>query len=289
MSLVGADGAARRTFRTAEPVHAVVYFAPEALGAYGRLGLDAQAGYFASRSAPMGAVPHEVVAATFFNFNPELVRSSMEGVWDRTSPAAVLGARLEVADASLRRMLGDAVASPEMAKVAQLARVAAEAACEWAQGRPLFSGHAALEWPDPHHLVLWHAQSLLREFRGDGHVALLVAACYSPVEALVAHAATGEVPLDTLRTTRQWPAAAWEAAAAALEDRGELEPGPGPGYTLTALGAERRRQLEEDTDRLAAHPYEVLGEKRCAELRRLVRPLSRLIVSQWTAPQPPGR
>ncbi|MEN3271540.1 MAG: hypothetical protein V7636_301, partial [Actinomycetota bacterium] len=64
-------------------------------------------------------------------------------------------------------MLGDAIESPELIEAAELARRAAEVACERPEGRPLFAGHASLPWPEEPHLVLWHAQTLLREFRGD--------------------------------------------------------------------------------------------------------------------------
>ncbi len=98
---------ARKTWRTLEPYHGIVYFAPEPTAAYARIGIEGRTGYFASRAAPMGAVTSEVVQATFFNFNPTLVRTSMEGAWDVASPERVLGARLEGADAALRSALGD--------------------------------------------------------------------------------------------------------------------------------------------------------------------------------------
>ncbi len=82
---------ARKTWRTLEPIHSAIYFASEARGEYRAVGLDDRmTGYFASRSAPMGAVTAEVVIATFFNFDPDLVRRSMDGVWDRVLPSEVL-------------------------------------------------------------------------------------------------------------------------------------------------------------------------------------------------------
>ncbi len=169
-----ADPIARKTWRTLEPLHGLVYFAPEATAAYSALGLGAEQGYFVSRSAPMGAVGAATVVATFFNFEPGLVHRCLDGAWDIAAPDAMVAARLAVADDALRRMLGDAVHSGEMDRAAELARAAAEVACRRPQGRTLFAGHAALDWPGPSHLVLWHAQTLLREFRGDGHIAALL-------------------------------------------------------------------------------------------------------------------
>ena len=110
---------ARKTWRTVEPLHGMIYFAPEAAASYTRLGLDPGAGYFASRSAAMGAVGADTVISTFFNFNPELVRAAIPAAWEVTSPAAVLEARVGAADAALTRMLGDAVTSTEMERAAR--------------------------------------------------------------------------------------------------------------------------------------------------------------------------
>jgi helix-turn-helix protein len=288
-----ADPMARKTWRTLEPLHAVVYFAPEAATTYATLGVGVEAGYFVTRAAPMGAVDAATVIATFFNFEPDLVRRSLEGAWITAPPTTVTAARLEVADEALRRMLGDAVESAEMARAAELARTAAEVACRRPEGRPLFAGHAALPWPHPAHLVLWHAQTLLREFRGDGHIAALVTHDLDPVEALVLHAASGEVAVEFLRATRGWPDADWQAAVERLTARGWLSrdsapaggneaPTDGRGRgdvpALSPDGVAVRRAIEAATDRMAAAPYDALGEAACAELRALARPFSRTVV-----------
>ena len=282
MSLALDPVIARKTWRTVEPLHGMIYFAPEAAERYSAIGLEGPSGYFASRSAPMGAVGAEVVIATFFNFYPELVRQAMDGVWSRTSPDKVLEARLDAVDASLRRVLGDAIGSEAITQAAELARIAAETAGDRPEGRPLFAGHAALPWPDEAHLVLWHAQSLLREYRGDGHVALLCAAGLSGPEALVVHAASGDVSVPVLRSTRAWPDDAWNQAVDAVRSRGWLA--DGDELALSPAGAAHRQEVEDGTDALAVHPYAVLGEDRCSELRRLARPLSQAVVAGGTLP-----
>lgn len=269
---------ARKTWRTVEPIHSVVYFAPEAAASYGELGLRAEDGYFVSRSAPMGAVRDTTVIATFYNFRPSLVRAAMTGAWEAVTPEQVVAARLAAADAALRRLLGDAVASPEMAEASDLARAAAIRAAERPEGRPLFAGHAGLDWPGEPHTVLWHAQTLLREFRGDGHIAALVLHDLDPVEALVLHAASGEVPVGFLRVSRGWSDAEWDNAVTRLRSRGWVENPPGGGLTLSAGGLATRQQIEEATDRRAVFPYQALGEEGCDRLRALVRPFSRTVV-----------
>ena len=269
---------ARKMWRTLEPYHGLIYFAPEAAAAYEELGITGRDGYFASRAAPLGAVPAEVVIATFFNFNPVLIRHAIPSAWMAASPAQLVAARLHAADLALRRVLGDDVEGPLVARAAELARLAA-AACP-PEGRVLFAGHASLEWPAPAHLALWHAISLLREFRGDGHLAALVDAGLRGIDALAFHAASGEVPRDVLQASRGWTDEAWDIAIAALAARGLLEPGGG----FTEAGAALRQQIEARTDVLALAPWQALGEDGCDELRNLVRPWSKAIVADGTFP-----
>ena len=269
---------ARKTWRTLEPIHGAIYFAAEAREEYSTLGIDDRmTGYFASRSAPMGAVPAEGVIATFFNFDPDLVLRSMDGVWDRVTPAEVLAARLRGADRTIRCHAGAFVETPAIVEAAELARAAAEAACDRPEGRPLFAGHASLQWPDEPHLVLWHAQSLLREFRGDGHIVALAVEGLDGCEALVTHAAAGDVSADILRATRQRTGDDWLAAEERLHERGWLD----SELAFTDLGRERRDWIEARTDVLAAGPYDAIGVEGCARLRELCRPISQAMMATF--------
>jgi hypothetical protein len=271
---------ARKTWRTVEPLHGMVYFAPEAADSYGALGLEGESGYFASRSAAMGPVTPGTVVATFFNFRPSLVHRSMDGVWETTTTAAVLEARVDAAASALRRMLGDTVDPDELATAAGLARRAAERAAEHPEGRPLFAAHAGLPWPEDPLEVLWHAQTLLREFRGDGHVAQLVGHGLDGVEALVMHEATGELPVAFLRATRGWDDGEWSAAADRLRARGWLRPqGTAEALALSDEGAAVRAEIEEATDRSSVVAYEAIGDEGCETLRGLARPWSRRVVA----------
>ncbi len=267
---------ARKTWRTLEPIHGMVYFIPEAHANYSALGLQGRSGYFASRAAAMGAVPAGVVIATFFNFNPALVKTAMNGVWETTTPALVLDARLRAVDTALRRAFGELINDPTLPIVAQLAQRVAQRACLQLDGRPLFAGHASLGWPDEHdpHLVLWHAQSLLREFRGDGHIAALVAEGLSGIEALVMHHATGEPPMAALQGSRAWPDDAWSSAVDDLAARGYVN----ADGSFTDFGRARRQWVEDRTDVLASDPYNTIGEDGCETLRTLGRPFSKAVI-----------
>lgn len=254
----------------------MIYFAPEATEAYRRAGVaEDRDGYFASRAAAMGEPPAELVISTFFNFHPDLVRSAIPRAWRSTRSEELVDVRLVAARAALVRMLGDAAQGDHVVEAADLARRAALEACEFLEGRPLFAAHASLSWPDDPLLTLWHAQSLLREFRGDGHIVALVAEGLSGVEALVTHAASGEVPAAVLKASRQWSDDEWAAAAQRLVDRGWLT----PDLEFTEVGRDRRQRIEDRTDDLGLAPYRELGDEGCERLRQLTRPLSKAIVA----------
>jgi hypothetical protein len=266
---------ARKTWRTLEPMHGLIYFAPAAVEEYRAIGLVPEVGgYFASRAAPMGAVAAGVVVATFFNFRPDVVTAEIPRAWDLAPPDLIVAARFRAAARALRAVLGEAADGPEVAEAAELARTAALRATERLEGRPLFAGHASLEWPDHPLLVLWHAQSLLRELRGDGHIAALTVEGLSGIEALVLHGATGEVPRSALQSTRGWTDAEWDAAVDGLRSQGWLE----ADGSFTDTGRARRQAIEDRTDELAVFAYEGLGEDGCERLRTLARPLSKAVV-----------
>lgn len=267
---------ARKMWRTLEPYHGMIYFVPEAPAAYAALGVTGLDGYFASRSAPMGAVPAEVVVASFFNFDPRVVHAAIPAAWSLASPAQLVDARFRAADDALRRVLGDRVENPSVTRAVELARIAA-GGCT-APGRPLFAAHASLAWPSPPHLALWHAISLLREFRGDGHICCLVEAGLDGIDALVLHAASAEVPRAVLQGSRHWDDLAWEESIARLRGRGLVH----ADGTFTEAGAALRQHIEERTDALALAPWAAVGEPGCDELRHLVRPLSKAIVAAGT-------
>jgi hypothetical protein len=264
---------ARKCWRTLEPYHGFVYFAPEAAEEYAALGVEGRTGYFLSRSAAMGRVSPATVVATFYNFNPSLVLHAMDGVPDGLDVADVVDARYRAVDRVLRERLGDAVTSPEMARAADLAQQATAGLVERGVGRPLAAAHAALPVPDEDHLRLWWAITALREYRGDGHLVALVDAELSGLEALVVHAASGDVGADVLKATRAWSDTDWDRAVDGLAARGLLE----SDGTFTAAGAELRQQIEDRTDRLAAPAWSQLSDDEGAELRDLVRPWSKAV------------
>lgn len=272
---------ARRVHNATNALHSLVYFAPETDERLVATGLEAgPMCYFAGRSAPMGAVSGGVVAATFYNFNPALVAQCIPRAWELASPAAVIDARFAAADAALSRLLGpEVIASADLTTIAGLVREAA-GACS-AEGRPLYAGHADLDWPDAPHLVLWHGLTLLREHRGDGHVAALLASGLSGLAALITHVATGRGFLPGFaRFSRGWSRTAWDQAVADLIDRGLLE----ADDVLAPAGQELRAHVEAATDRMAAAPWQHLGDQRTEEVVRIGKAMTRLVMAAGAFP-----
>jgi hypothetical protein len=262
--------AARQAWRRLEPVHGMVYFVPEARRRYAELGVKGRAGYFASRGAALGRASAELVIATFYNFCPDLVRRALPAAWDTVTPEQMLAARLAAADEALRR--ADIHKVPGLDETVSLARRAAAGACEHPEGRPLFAAHAALPWPDEPIQQLWHAQTLLREFRGDGHIAVLLSEGIGGLEALILHGAGGAVSADVLKVSRAWPEEQWAATAERLRERGLLD-----GDGLSNEGKVLRQHIEDRTDALALPAYAALGDDGCERLAELARPFGRAV------------
>jgi helix-turn-helix protein len=277
----GGSGTARRMWQALETLHMTVYFAPEPRDAYRRAGLrGGWMGYFASRSAAMGPVPAEVVMATFYNFHPRMVRRAIPDAWGFAPPAEVLAARFAGADAALRRLLGRWVDGPEVAEAAALGRQAMDGLEP--SGRPLFAAHAALPWPEVPHLALWHAATLYREFRGDGHVACLTVEGIDGCEAHVLAAGAGQLPGSYLREFRGWSEEEWAAAVGRLRDRGWVE----ADGSLTEAGRVARERREGRTDDLSMPPWRRLGEGGCVRLLELLDRPVRLVVQGGGVPFP---
>jgi hypothetical protein len=273
---------ARSAHVATNALHSLIYFVPETEQQLTGVGLrPGRMCYFAGRAAPMGAVGAGVVTATFYNFSPGLVAHCIPRAWELARPDVVIGARFAAVDAALTRLLGpDVIASQDMITMAELTREAA-AACR-PEGRPLYAGHADLDWPDAPHLVMWHALSLLREHRGDGHICALVAAELPGLEALVSHTATGHgfVP-EFARASRGWNEEEWKNAAGSLASRGLL----GADGSLTPAGEALRARVEEETDRLAAAPWQHLGEERTGEVVRIGTALTRTVMKAGAFPR----
>ena len=263
-------------------LHSLIYFVPETEQQLTSVGLKpGRMCYFAGRASPLGAVSGGVVTATFYNFSPGLVAGSIPQAWNLARPEAIVAARFAAADAALTRLLGpDVIASADMITLAELTREAATA-CR-PEGRPLYAGHADLDWPEAPHLVMWHALSLLREYRGDGHICALLGAGLSGLEALVTHTATGRgFVSEFAQASRGWSDEEWKGAVEALTARGLLA----ADGSLTPAGDALRDRVEEETDRLDADPWQHLGAEGAGEVVRIGKAMTRTVMKAGAFPR----
>jgi hypothetical protein len=262
---------ANAIWRRIETIHAVTYFAPECEQGFRDVGLRGfWMGYFAGRSAPMGAVRAPVVTATFFNFHPAMVERSIPDAWSFASPQTALFARITSASAVLRGVVPGIVERATLA-VPLLERAVEAAACE---GRPLAAANRALDVGEDVVHRLWQATTTLREHRGDGHVAVLTSLGLSGCEVHVLLAAYRQVEPERLQRARGWSEDDWAAAHEALIARGWLD----ATGALTPRGRDARDDIERRTDDLAAPPYRALGDD-AEHLRDLLTPMRAAVLA----------
>jgi hypothetical protein len=270
---------ARRLWSCLEPIHAVTYFSPEPLAALAEAGYKGfWMGYFAGRAAPMGPVGPEIVFATFYNFSMAHVRRAIPDAWTFAPPGAAVAARQAGSVAALQRAFADRRLAVSVATAATLARATAESAPM--EGRTLFAANRALPWPNEPTAALWHAATLLREHRGDGHVAALTAAGIHGREANVLQSAAGVVPRDVFALARRYDDSEWDSISARLVGRGLLD----PEGNVTTRGQAIRAEVEGRTDALALAAYDALDDQDLQQLIDALIPLARAVIGTGDIP-----
>jgi hypothetical protein len=215
----------------------------------------------------------------FFSFAPAMVARALPEVWRRVSPEQALAARLDGAVAALRAIL-----PPEplrWAEAAELLEIAAGAAVT--DGRALGAANAALPKPSDTLARLWRAVTVLREHRGDGHIAALVDAEITGCQALVLRNAL-HGGREQLQPNRGWTDSEWDAAAQTLVQRGWL----GHGGRPTATGEAAHRAVESRTDQLAAQPWTALSSADQTRLLHVLTPLADAADAVVPYPNPMG-
>ena len=270
----------RAMWTLVEPVHVVAYFAPEALAAFTEAGVRGYwRGYFAGRSAPLGDVGPAVVAASFYNFAPAFVARAIPGVWQMITREEAIRVREAGVTTALRGLLAGREA--DVAKAADLLwRAVAELNVE---GRMLAAANAALPVSEDPVTRLWQATTLLREHRGDGHFAALVAAGIDGCEAVVLRCAR-DLSREVMQPARGWADEQWTAAHARLGERGWI----GQGGAITADGRAALDAVEDATNLAASRPWARLGAAGVAEVADVLLPLAEICTASLPSGTPLG-
>jgi hypothetical protein len=269
---------ARKLRNVTEPIAAGVYFAPEAIEGYQELGLDYFEGYFCSRSACLGAAPWSVVCAAFAAFKPAAVESAVSAGWTKATPDALLEKRLAGATAQLERLLGDVAGRADVARATEILYALTDGVDP--SGRMLYSGLSVQPRPDTTFGGLWHAADLVREHRGDGHIAAWIPHVDSTEITVLTELAWG-IPPRSYVFTRGWNAEEVDAAYDRLRERGLID-----GDQLSAAGSELREEIERSTDLANREVVERIGD-RADELFALLGPWARAIVDGGGYPVDP--
>jgi len=266
---------ARRLFLLVEPVAVVTYMAHEPTEAVMALGAgNVWDAYFAGRAAPLGRdVPPEVVHAIFYNFADGEVARHIPRVWDRVTPEAANAARERGSVAALRRILGDLAESPGVARAAELVIKAGTSATM--DGRALYAAVRTLPVPTEPLARLWHGANLLREHRGDGHVAALVTVGIGGTEAHVLHALSEGMRAEQFGRVGYLPRAQLAAVVDAMRALGIIDDA---GW-LTAAGRQLKDRVETLTDELAAPAYDILEPDELDQLIEDLEPLAAVLVA----------
>ncbi len=268
----------RRLWEAVEPLHAVVYFAPETAAAAKAVGLPGWwMGYFAGRVAPLGPLPEPPVTAMLFGFAPRMVARSLPDAWKYAEPAVVLRSRMDAVEVALGRIL------PADAPWGELADLLEQAVtgCDY-PARPLAAAWSAVARPVSAVGRVWLAATVLREHRGDGHVLSAVAAGLRGLDTTLTHIGSGAVTREVIQSNRGWSDEDWDESVARLRDRGVLD----GDLRLTDSGITLRQRIEDETDRLATGPLDALGEDGAAEVLRIAVPLSRRVFDAGAIPLP---
>ena len=265
---------ARRMFDLVEPIGVIPYSADEPNEAMFALGFtNYWDTYFAGRAAPLGIVPAEVVDALFYNFAPGEVARHIPNVWRTTTPEAAIAARRVGCANALRRILADHVDTPAFGRATELLTKAAISAP--VEGRPMYAALRTLPVPEDAVTRLFHAASLLREHRGDGHIAALMVEGVARLEAHVLLALDMNMPAEKFGRIHHLPAEQLHAVIDGMRDRGLI----GDDGWLTEEGHAVKQRVESLTDDLAAKPYESLTPEELDELIEALEPLAALLLA----------
>ncbi|GAA1723139.1 hypothetical protein GCM10009765_83880 [Fodinicola feengrottensis] len=225
-------------------------------------------GYFAGRAAPLGLAPAEVVHAVFYNFADGEVARHIPWVWGKITPQEAIAVRERGSATALRQRIGELADSSGLLRVADLATRAAVSAPT--EGRVLYAGLRALDVPAEPVARLWHAATLLREHRGDGHNIALVAHGIGGTEAHVLLALSLGMRAQEFGRIHHLPKAQLAAVVDGLRRRGLVDAAGG----FTDAGREIKERIEALTDELAAPPYDVLSTDELDELVAGLEPIA---------------
>jgi hypothetical protein len=268
----------RRFAKAAEPLHSCAYYAEE-INRFTEMGYSGWwHAYFAYRSAPMGKATAQQVTDAFYNFAPRMVDKAVPNCWEVMSPSQVRQTQLLLVDRALHRIFGDYKAQRELAYASEVLKTSIPELDT--KERPLFAAWAGEPWPDSSLLDLWHATTLLREYRFDGHNRALRQAGLSGLGCHLMMAADGRGTPEIIQKIRGWSHEEWKQEAVELRSRGWIT----ADGQHTPLGRSVRRGVELATDQNAQAIVVNLGDERSGKVLEVLEQVAAFLIETDVVP-----
>lgn len=265
-------GITRRNARSVQTTIGWIFWDPGAVARYEVLGLPGPLGYIAARCAPLSAAGPNAVIAAFGSVSPDGIRIAFELIkqnggsfndfW-RARDEAVFEGLHQFAPEIIEPLIELA---PHLWSVVDGLPMV---------GRTFFGAHLAMDRPTDPLLSGWHAVNCIREWRGDTHWALVAAAGLNGPEVTILHNAYMSYEGDWLAISRGIAPTAIDAGWASLEDRGLAH-----NRVVTPEGLALREHIEDETDRLTAQVWQMLGEQRSLRFAENFEPPCELLLAR---------
>jgi len=273
-----AERNARRLARAAESLHSCSYYAPE-IHQMKRFGYSGWwHSYFAYRSAPLGAASAREVVDLFYNFAPRMVEQAVPGCWEILDPEATRSTHLGIVEAALLRIFKDFEFEKDLEGLVALLKEGVEQLDR--TDRPLFSAWASEPWPSTPLLALWHAATLMREFRFDGHNQCLREFDISGLGCHLLMVADGRGTPQVIQKIRGWSPEEWEIEISVLRDQGWLN----TDGSYTDDGRQQRKLIEALTDQRASTLGTMLDPESARHTMELLERVSEFLITSEVVP-----
>ena len=271
---------ARRLRDSLEPIATQGWWSRQSADRTVALGLGFFDGYVWGRAASLGQPAASVVVAAFGVFEPAFLSSVYEQGRSAAVRDDVLRERALGAEESLVAILGSshAASAGEVADTILAATDRLDGAA-----RPLFSGLRELAVPPNNYGRLWRAAELVREHRGDGHLAACIAAGLDAVTMNVLTELWVGYPVGGYSSSRGFTPEVINNSIGALEARGWVG-----GGALTPDGVRARTDIEDATDASQSALIALLGD----DLHRVVAaaaPMSHAVLDAHAFPPDPRK
>lgn len=261
----------RRNARSVQTTIGWIFWDPGAVARFEAMGLPGPLGYIAARAAPLGPAGAAAVIASFGSISPIGIRIALDLVEENTTFEQVWAARDAAVLDGLAQFAPDILES--LAEIGPMLWPVVEQLP--IVGRVFFGAHLRMSRPTDPVLSGWHAINCVREWRGDTHWAIVVAAGLSGVEASILHNAWLGYERDWLATSRGSSSEDIAGAWSSLGARGLVEDGE-----FTPAGIELRQWIEDETDRLTTLPWELAGERTARWFAEAFEPPCELLLAR---------